>query len=597
MRLFTIAGILLLASITAACETSEANVLDSRPAIVEIADDGPRLRRVWARAEDYATPSPDGRLLTFVDWSTGDVAVHDLANSESRRITDKGSWTENGSWAEYPVFSPDGRRVVYAYGNVEAGDPFLYELRYVELGDTTQHLLRSNAAGDNWIAPLDWSERGILYTHWTAHTESSLEIIDPATGRSEVVVPNSTTGPHAFREGRFSPDSRYVAYTTDRLNVKDLETGRAAAIPFPIYSLLDWTVDGLGLLVHAAHDGQTGFWRIPVRGGEQDGAPVLVQAGIPAVEHGGARAGDAYYYKVTVDAPRLHIGSVDLAAARVVAAPTPVTTPMDGGVWFPAWSPDGRQLAYLRRSLTGQGGTAVMVRSADGDDLRQLTSVDLGRINSLAWSADGSQILLVQRSTRDLYAVSVADGAVHNVLSDFGHRIAVSSDGRTLAAIREGDQDPDFKIVVGDLHTGERRILAVLDGWQAGSLAFYDDATLAYVARAEARGPSEIRLIPIAGGDPRTLARVDYPRHFEVEDVALALSPDRGRALVQGAETWEGDHELYAVDLRTGATHPVGISRPNGDRGPFSLHPEGSRLAHVAGEARSELWALDRLDP
>src|SRR5262245_8123239 len=75
-----------------------------------------QMRRVWADAPDNSgNPSADGRLLSFVDWETGDVAVRDLLSGHSRRLTHKPSWNRSPEYAEWPKVSPDGKKVVYSW--------------------------------------------------------------------------------------------------------------------------------------------------------------------------------------------------------------------------------------------------------------------------------------------------------------------------------------------------------------------------------------------------------------------------------------------------------------------------------------------------
>ena len=68
-------------------------------------------------------PSADGRLLSFVDWETGDVAVRDLTTGQNLRLTRKGSWSQSPEFAEWPKISPDGKKVVYSWVTPEYGAP------------------------------------------------------------------------------------------------------------------------------------------------------------------------------------------------------------------------------------------------------------------------------------------------------------------------------------------------------------------------------------------------------------------------------------------------------------------------------------------
>ena len=58
--------------------------------------------RIWfgPDVDSFGAPSPDGRYLSFTDWSTGDLAIRYLPTHENRRITHKGlPWSESGSQA------------------------------------------------------------------------------------------------------------------------------------------------------------------------------------------------------------------------------------------------------------------------------------------------------------------------------------------------------------------------------------------------------------------------------------------------------------------------------------------------------------------
>ncbi|MFJ4192422.1 TolB family protein [Kitasatospora sp. NPDC089509] len=70
--------------------------------------------------------------------------------------------------------------------------------------------------------------------------------------------------------------------------------------------------------------------------------------------------------------------------------------PYSGAVSNPSWSPDGKQLTFeYRTSATGQpaNSRAVYVVGVDGTGLRQLTPWELRAGDRAAWSPDGTQIL------------------------------------------------------------------------------------------------------------------------------------------------------------------------------------------------------------
>ena len=74
-------------------------------------------RRVWTgkEADTTGTPSFDGRYLSYVHWSTGDLALRDLSTGENRLITNKGPNDKSWQFADMNVISPDGKLLAYSW--------------------------------------------------------------------------------------------------------------------------------------------------------------------------------------------------------------------------------------------------------------------------------------------------------------------------------------------------------------------------------------------------------------------------------------------------------------------------------------------------
>jgi Tol biopolymer transport system component len=105
------------------------------------------------------------------------------------------------------------------------------------------------------------------------------------------------------------------------------------------------------------------------------------------------------------------------------------------GVWItdPAWSPDGKQIAFTLS--TTQGGRNIAVIQADGSNLRSLTNT--GTDTWPSWSPDGSRIVFA--SDRDgmshLYVMQ-ADGTQRIQLTNepiWDYQPAWSPDGTRIA--------------------------------------------------------------------------------------------------------------------------------------------------------------------
>jgi Tol biopolymer transport system component len=103
----------------------------------------------------------------------------------------------------------------------------------------------------------------------------------------------------------------------------------------------------------------------------------------------------------------------------------------------PAWSPDGRRLAFLVDQADGLDD--VFVADADGGGRRRLTTASKAIAGGISWSADGTKIVFADLAGR-LNTVSPAGGKPRRIRA-VGPLISPSwsPDGSKLAAVHGGD--------------------------------------------------------------------------------------------------------------------------------------------------------------
>jgi len=219
-------------------------------------------RQVWegADVDSYGGVSADGRLITYTDWSTGNLALHDLATGQNRPLTDKKDWSSS-EYAIGSAISRDGKQVAYSWllvaPQVPAKDHFA-EVRIVGANGGKPRVLFRDP-GVRGIHVHDWTPDGkwlaVVLNRRDYTTQIGLmSVVDGAVR----VLKSVPSGPDTVSRVAVSPDGKYVAFDVAanrnseqrEVRVMTIDAAREGeALPRPLNDrVLGWSSDGTSSL-------------------------------------------------------------------------------------------------------------------------------------------------------------------------------------------------------------------------------------------------------------------------------------------------------------------------------------------------------------
>ncbi|MAC59297.1 MAG: peptidase S9 family protein, partial [Novosphingobium sp.] len=272
----------------------------------------------------------------------------------------------------------------------------------------------------------------------------------------------------------------------------------------------------------------------------------------------------------------------DQEAAKA-AGPERAFTPDDlfklDGATHPEISPDGSKIAYVRSSadvMTDKVVPSIWLADASSGAQRPLVAGP-GAHFSPAWSPDGKRLAYVSSdgsSSPQLYVMWLDSGAKVKVteLPDSPGSIAWSPDGSTIAYTM---RVPGEGMKLGSQPAGRPEGAEWAKPLQIIDRVIYRFDGAGYLPA----GFDHIFVVSADGGAPRQVTFGNYD-----DGGPLSWSPDSRRIVFSANrhEDWERDinnSEVYSVDVATSTITPL-TSRQGPDAG-AKLSPDGKYIAYV----------------
>jgi Tol biopolymer transport system component len=585
-----------------------ADLQEGRPSLRGIV-----TRQVWTgpQVDTLGSISPDGRLLSFVDWDTGDLAIRNLATGDNRRLTNKGSWDQSPEFALFSHISPDGRLIAYNWAKRNFG----WDIRVGPVDGSVYRAVLATDAAEDYAHPEDWSPDGRQLVALLATRDvKQIGVITVADGSRRVLKSFDWRSP-----GRiiFSPDGKYIAYdfppieTSPERDIYVLAADGSREVHLVEHAaddfLLGWLPDGR-VLFASDRAGTTDAWTVPVSDGKSPGAPELLKKDLGNVYSLGLTRASSLYYGLRVAGPDVYTVPLDSQSGTIAATPVRVAQRFIGTNTDPDWSPDGRRLVYVSERGSPPSrvvGQVLCIRDLESGLYRELP-IRLGYVSRPRWSPDGRSILFRANDEKGRLSFFVADaetGRTTVLVRRDGLQMARwSRDGQAVFVLTTDYSDVFNKtgqaswIVARNVETGqEQEIFRETSAMPVGD-AFVNNLTvspdgrlLAFTVRRN--NVNVVVVVESAGGIAREIFRSSS--EFQIPNFGgLAWTPN-GREILLVKASGPPQGELWALPAEGGTPRPLGLRMEGFGR--VAPHPNGRQIAFQAGARRWEVWALENL--
>jgi Tol biopolymer transport system component len=545
-------------------------------------------------------PSPDGRLLSIV--LQGELGLHEVATGKSWKLTGDQSGDPPG-YVEHSQFSLDGSRLTYLrfVQQPNPNDPAIPEIRRIAANGGRSRLL--------WRGE---DARYVNFYHWAGEDDLILVSRWPDQGRGELLLIDTTVGqvrathtlPTApsLTGASLSPDGRYVAFeqvdrSTGYRDIDMWEVATDAVFPLIRDTANDgspvWTPDGSHVLFLSNRSGSNGLWAQRIHDGRAAGPPSRLDPNVDAgAPMGGLTDTGSLFMRRQIGTRDVFVVDVHPVTLSPLGEPRRVTGQPRSATGTSAWSPDGNYLAFFRRD--DERRSLVVHSMRDGRE-REYWRPDVGGLILPRWEPGGRSILFKGGvdGIQGLHRLDLASGSITTVLkrsfteyeplpvpgvvvlSDRGKREIVRVDLET------GREDvihrlppPSTLVDMGLSHSGDRLAYSSPFGGNKGAAVRVLDLNVPIQSREIFRTPPGTGIWA-------------YAWSADDREVIVGRNVNAG-----GAK--DGKDHLWAIDVETGKSRPIGLTV---DRGLQKLQssPDGRRLSYDVGFPYQEVWVLENV--
>ena len=554
---------------------SRENAAASAPSVANIA----RVT-VWSGLDTQPTLSPDGNSVAYTSNHNGSFEIY------IKQLTPGGreiQLTTDGQQNFQPAWSPDGQSI--AYYSKKGGGIWVVPT----LGGAPRQLTEFGSAPK-------WSTDG---TTIAFQSDSNPDLGSGSVGSSTIwIVPVQGGAPKQVTQvgnppgghvgPTWSPDNRRIAFVALNFNGQQIwSVGLTGDDPkqlthldskagYPVYS-----PDGRRLYFDS---GPTVLvLPLSLKSGEPAGDPIkLTDVGASFI-YSLTLSADGKKMAYSVQTLTSNIWSVPVSPdANESGPPLSITNQTGTRNNQPAFSPDGRKIAYME-FLRG-GGADIWVADADGKNAAQITNNTRNLIPN--WFPDGDQLAFISRRTGHwtVWTTSLQSRR-DRLLFDNGSDIdyaRLSPDGKQIAFnLTEGGITNAWTVPV----SGGPPKQLTFDKELAGFACWSPDGM--FIAYQMKRGDDAyLMLMPSVGGESIQLTSGhgrSWPYSFSPDGDKIVFAGERG-----------GLWNVWWVSRSTKQQKQVtNYAKPNSFVRYPSWSPLGNQIAYEYAETLGNIWLME----
>lgn len=256
-----------------------------------------------------------------------------------------------------------------------------------------------------------------------------------------------------------------------------------------------------------------------------------------------------------------------------------------GGQSDPSFSPDGRQLAFMKWDGEANYNADVYVKLIGGSQPLRLTQ-DPGFACCTAWSPDALSVAYERCDgpQAGLYVVPALGGPERRLMGAMCLGISWSPDGAHIALIRKDPPDSPWAIFLLDVSKLTLHRVSSPPATEIGDRtpAFSPDRTRLAFVRAISPWVTDLYVMPVSGGEPARLT-------FDNRQISgFTWMPDSHSIIFSSNRA--GVMRLWKVPA-TGGTIEAVLNGAT-DTWKLDIPRQGNRLAYTVGGIHPQIWQI-----